>query len=402
VGEWSAAARTAIERCRLLAECTEVPGRISRTYLSPPMKEVHALIGNWLTAAGCEVRIDAVGNLRAMRNAKQKGATFVIASHLDTVPDAGAFDGILGVVLGVALLENLAGRALPYAIELIGFSEEEGVRFGVPFIGSRATVGSLDASLIERISSAIRDFGLDPARIPEARLPANVAGYLEFHIEQGPVLEHLGLPLGIVESIVGQSRLMLHFEGQANHAGTTPMALRHDALAGTAEWIGAVERIAGEIQQLVATVGLVTVEPGAGNVIAGAGHASLDLRHASDEVRQCGVRRILEAADAIAQRRGLGLRIEARLDQSAVAMDAGLTARLLRAANAEGIPAHCMTSGAGHDAMILAPHFAAAMLFVRSPGGISHHPSEAVNVEDVEAALACGSRFLVDLERDYA
>jgi len=328
--------------------------------------------------------------------------TFVIGSHLDTVPDAGAFDGILGVVLGVALLENLAGRGLPYAIELIGFSEEEGVRYGVPFIGSRAVVGSLDACLIERISGAIRDFGLDPARIPDAKLPPNVFGYLEFHIEQGPVLEHLGLPLGVVDGIAGQSRLMLHFEGNANHAGTTPMALRHDALAGAAEWIGAVERIAHEVRELVATVGRIAVEPGAGNVIAGAAHVSLDVRHASDETRRRGVRSILEAAQAIAQHRGLSLRTEPCLDQSAVAMDAELTARLWRATAAEGIPAHSITSGAGHDAMILAPHFPAAMLFVRSPGGVSHHPDETVNVEDVEAALACGSRFLADLERQYA
>jgi allantoate deiminase len=436
MGRWDSAARMALERCRLLAGYTEEPERITRTYLSAPMKEVHALIAGWLVEAGCEVRIDAVGNLRAaacgadplvragppgpaLRQPNQYQAsskrpmrasaadqgvrpTFVIGSHLDTVPDAGAFDGVLGVVLGVALLEDLADHALPYAIELIGFSEEEGVRYGVPFIGSRAVVGTLDGSLIERISGAIRDFGLDPARIPEAKLPGNVFGYLEFHIEQGPVLEHLGLPLGVVDGIAGQSRLMLHFEGKANHAGTTPMALRHDALAGAAEWIGAVERIALETPRLVATVGRIAVEPGAGNVIAGAAHVSLDVRHASDETRQRGVRSILEAAETIAQRRGLGLRVEPCLDQNAVAMDADLTARLWRAAAAEGLPAHSMTSGAGHDAMIIAPHFPAAMLFVRSPGGISHHPDEAVNVEDVEAALTCGSRFLADLERDYA
>jgi len=439
MGKWGVFARTAVERCRLLASYTEEPGRITRTYLSPPMKEVHAHIARWLTDAGCEVRIDAVGNLRATCRADplvrgrppgrpprdhpeqmslaMSGSggtradqrirpgvrpTFVIGSHLDTVPNAGAFDGVLGVVLGVALLEDLAARALPYDLELIGFSEEEGVRYGVPFIGSRAVVGSLDADLVSRISPAIRDFGLDPALIPEAKLPGNVCGYLEFHIEQGPVLEHLGLPLGVVDCIAGQSRLMLHFEGKANHAGATPMALRHDALAGAAEWIGAVERIAREVPQLVATVGRVTVDPGAGNVIAGAAQATLDVRHISDEVRQRGVRSILEAAEAIAGRRGLGLRTELSLDQSAVAMDAELTARLWRANTAEGLPAHSMTSGAGHDAMIIAPHFPAAMLFMRSPGGISHHPDEAVNVEDVEAALACGSRFLADLERDYA
>jgi len=409
MGRWREAARTAVERCRLLANCTEEPERITRTYLSTPMKEVHALIGGWLQEAGCAVRIDAVGNLRATKSgagpngpALRPAPTFVIGSHLDTVPNAGAFDGILGVMFGVALLEDLAGRALPYAIELIGFAEEEGVKYGIPFIGSRATVGSLDENLIERISPAIRDFGLDPARINEAKLPINVFGYLEFHIEQGPVLEHSGLPLGIVDAIAGQSRLMLHFEGKANHAGTTPMALRHDALAGAAEWIGAVERIAQDIRNLVATVGRITVEPGAGNVIAGAAHVSLDVRHAFDEVRRRGLQSILEASEAIAERRGLGLRTEARLDQSAVAMDADLTAKLERAVAAEGFSTHRMTSGAGHDAMILAPHFPTTMLFVRSPGGISHQPDETVHIEDVEAALACGSRFFADLERDYA
>jgi allantoate deiminase len=403
MSRWSSAARTAVERCRQLATYTEKPGRITRTYLSPPMKEVHTLIAKWLTDTGCEVRIDAVGNLRAiLPSARPEAPIFVIGSHLDTVPDAGAFDGILGVVLGIALLEVLAARALPYAIELIGFSEEEGVRYGVPFIGSRSAVGSLDADLIDRISPAIRDFGLDPARIPDAKLPGTVFGYLEFHIEQGPVLEHLNLPLGVVDGIAGQSRLMLHFEGKANHAGTTPMALRHDALAGAAEWIVAVERIAHESSQLVATVGRIAVEPGAGNVIPGAAQASLDVRHISDEIRQRSVRSILEAAEAIAKRRGLGLRTQLSLDQSAVAMDAALTARLRRAAAAEGLPAHSMTSGAGHDAMIIAPHFPATMLFMRSPGGISHHPGETVNVEDVEAALTCGSRFLIDLEHDHA
>jgi allantoate deiminase len=436
MGKWSEAARAAVERCRQIANCTEEPGRITRTYLSPPMREVHALISSWLTAAGCSIGIDAAGNLRATRAAASScGAdplvrgrrprrplqdhvasggsrgtradqgvrpTFVIGSHLDTVPNAGAFDGILGVILGAAVLEDLVGRALPYAIELIGFSEEEGVRYGVPFIGSRATVGTLDATLIGRISGAIRDFGLDPARLPEAQLPGNVFGYVEFHIEQGPVLEHLGLPVGIVEAIAGQSRLMLHFEGRANHAGTTPMLLRHDALAGAAEWIGAVERIAREIPHLVATVGRIAAEPGAGNVIAGAAQASLDVRHASDETRQCAVRSILEAAEAIAQRRGLKLRAEPCLDQRAVAMNPQLTAKLERAVSAEGFPAHRMTSGAGHDAMILAPQIPSTMLFIRSPGGISHSPAETVRVQDVEAALACGSRFLAGLERDLA
>jgi allantoate deiminase len=224
-------------------------------------------------------------------------------------------------------------------------------------------------------------------------------GYLEFHIEQGPVLESLNLPLGVVTSITGQSRLEVKFEGKANHAGTTPMHLRRDALAGAAEWIGAVEREAAATPSLVATVGKIEAQPGAGNVIAGSVRLSLDVRHTMDEVRAEAVKHLLDSARQIAERRGLVASSELRLDQAAVAMDARLIEMLGCAVRAGGYTEHRMHSGAGHDAMVMAERMPAAMLFLRSPGGISHHPDEAVLEEDVAAALATGLHFFDQLER---
>jgi len=386
-----------IARCQALAECTEEPGFTTRTFLSEPMHEVHARLGRWMEQAGMAVRIDSAGNLRGVYAAARESAPrFFVGSHLDTVPRAGAFDGILGVVMGVALVEALGGRRLPFHLEVVGFSEEEGVRFGVPFIGSRAFIG--DPVKDTCIAEAIRAFGLDPAQITDARYPGETLGYLEFHIEQGPVLEHLDVPLGIVETIVGQSRLEVRFDGHANHAGTTPMHLRRDALAGAAEWIAAVEREARAVKGLMATVGSLGVEPGAVNVVAGSARASLDVRHPDDGYRKGAVERLLGCAAQIADRRGLTVHSELRLDQPAVALDLDLVQMLERAASAAGCAPHRMSSGAGHDAMIVAPHMPAAMLFLRSPGGISHHPSESVLPEDVAAALAVGARFLDELE----
>jgi len=290
-----------IERCWQLATHTEEPGYITRTFLSEPMHRVHADLRAWMEQAGMSVQVDAAGNLRGYYcGAKADAPKLIVGSHLDTVPHAGAFDGILGVVLGVALVNALSGRRLGFGIEVVGFSEEEGVRFGFPFIGSGALVGSLDNALLARrdtdgvsVADAIRAFGLNPAAIGEARLTAETLGYLEFHIEQGPVLESLNLPLGVVTSIAGQSRLEVKFEGKSNHAGTTPMHLRRDALAGAAEWIGAVEREAVAVPSLVATVGKIEAEPGAGNVIAGSVRMSLDVRHTKDEVRAGAVKHLL-------------------------------------------------------------------------------------------------------------
>jgi allantoate deiminase len=348
-----------------------------------------------------QVRLDAVGNLRGLYPADRGDAwRLIIGSHLDTVRDAGAFDGILGVVLGVAFVQRLAGRRLPLALEVIGFCEEEGVRFGIPFIGSRALAGTLDPAVLEHrdddgcsVREAIVAYGLDPTALRDAIMEHRTAGYVEFHIEQGPTLDALQLPLGVVNAIVGQSRFLVTFVGSANHAGTTPMGSRRDALAGAAEWIALVEGEAKSVPGLVATVGRLDVLPGAANVIPGECRATLDLRHPVDEARLKAATRLTEVAREIAIRRGLSVYVESQLDQPAVRMDAPLRERLERAVARCGYPVHVMASGAGHDAMVLARELPTAMLFLRTPGGISHHPDETVEEGDVAAALAVGDAF---------
>jgi allantoate deiminase len=405
--EVDARATEIVARCRALAACTDQPGVITRTFLSPAMRDAQALLADWMTQAGMTVRVDAAGNVRgaypAVPAASTGGetATLVIGSHLDTVPCAGAFDGPLGVLVGVALVEALDGRRLPFAIEVIGFSEEEGVRFGVPFIGSRALAGTIDDHLLDtrdrdgvRVRDAIAGFGLDVANLAEAQVRPPHVGFLEFHIEQGPVLDDAGESLALVDAIAGQSRLEVAFTGVAAHAGTTPMRLRRDGLAAAAEWIAAVEREAHERPALVATVGRLQVEPGAGNVVAGRCLASLDVRHADDRVRGAAVDALRTAAQRIGAARGIDVAATLLLDQPAVPMDSTLLAALDHAGRRAGLVLRRMTSGAGHDAMVMARAMPAAMLFVRSPGGVSHHPDESVSGEDVAAALRVGLHAL--------
>jgi allantoate deiminase len=405
-----ALAREVVEWCRSLATCSEQPSGTTRTFLSAPMRVVHERLTGWMQELGMDVGVDAAGNLRGVHAAVGRTAAphLLVGSHLDTVPDAGAFDGILGVVLGVALIALLKGRRFPFAIEIIGFSEEEGVRFGVPFIGSRALVGDLDATLLARrdargvsVADAITQFGLDVAQVGDARSTVQSIGFVEFHIEQGPVLESLNLPLGIVTAIAGQSRLTVTFRGAAAHAGTTPMALRRDALAGAAEWIVDVERDAAVQPGLVATVARLQVEPGATNVIAGECRASLDVRHASDDARAAAVDRLLNAAHEVGTRRRLEVDVARTLDQPSVPMNEALRSALERSVRDCGLPVHRMGCGAGHDAMILAGRMPAAMLLLRTPGGISHNPAENVSEDDVAAALRVGCRLLDTLERSF-
>jgi len=403
-------AEEVIARCRKIATFSEDQAGTRRTFLSAPMRDCYREIARWLEPLGIPVRVDAAGNLRVSYPAAQSSAPrLLVGSHLDTVPKAGAYDGILGVMLAITLLEVVRGQDLPFEIEVVGFSEEEGVRFGVPFIGSRALVGRLDAELLKvedgrgiSVRKAIEEFGLNPAEIPQARLDqtaenAGYLGYIEFHIEQGPVLEELGLPLAAVESIAGQSRLELTFLGRSNHAGTTPMHLRYDALAGAAEWITAVENRARSVTGLVATVGKIEARPGATNVIAGETRVTLDVRHGSDEIRTQAVKDLVEQAQEIARRRGLTSQWKTLLEQPAVAMDSFLVSEIERAIAKTGVAPHRMVSGAGHDAMILAEKIPAAMIFLRTPGGISHDPAESVAVEDVEKAIECGLHLLDQL-----
>jgi allantoate deiminase len=368
------------------------------------MRDCHRELTKWLAGTGAEVIVDAAGNLRAFYAAEARAPRLLLGSHLDTVPNAGAYDGVLGVVLAVSLLEALEGRRLPFAIEIVGFSEEEGVRFATPFIGSRALVGTLDEQFLNcqdrngiSIRTAIKDFGLDPEQIPRAVISENTLAYLEFHIEQGPVLESLGQPLGIVEAIAGQTRMEFTFIGRANHAGATPMHLRHDAIAAAAEWILSVESSAQGDPGLVATVGQIEATPGATNVIAGQARVSLDLRHRSDEIRLRAAAALARLAEEIAGRRGLAVQSSELLSQRAVEMDPVLICEIGNAMRSVGCPPHRMISGAGHDAMILAERVPAAMIFLRTPGGISHDPSESVMTEDVAKAIECGLHLLEQL-----
>jgi allantoate deiminase len=382
---------------------TEEPNRTTRRFLTPPVREVHAHMRNRMESLGMTVRTDAAGNLRGLwQPPGANGAKrLILGSHIDTVPNSGAFDGVLGVTLALEWLALAQELKLPLAIEIIAFSEEEGVRFGVPFLGSRAVAGRFDPALLAlkdaegiTLEQAIRDFGLDPDLIGDAALDADVLGFVEIHIEQGPILESENLSVAAVTAIVGQSRLTLEFCGHANHSGTTPMRLRRDALAGAAELITAVESFARGTDGLIATVGKIEVEPNASNVIAGVARASLDVRHADDRARKAAVESLLAQAHAIARRRELRLQVAQQMDQPAVPMDERLTAYLVGAIAAAGLPDKQMPSGAGHDAMVMAARVPAAMLFLRSPGGISHHPDETVREEDVEAALNVGLRFL--------
>lgn len=396
------AARRVIARCREIATYTEVPGETYRPFLCGSARSVQDLLRGWMRHAGMEPRLDDAGNVRAVYPGILAGASrLLIGSHLDTVPNAGAFDGILGVVLGVAVVEELRGERLPFDVEVIGFSEEEGVRFARPFLGSLALAGMLEPHLLAltdrtgvSVENALRTFGLDPSRLHSAAAGQPAMGYLEIHIEQGPVLDSEDRELGVVDTIIGQTRLLLTFTGQSNHAGTTPMTLRRDPVAAAAAWIGLVEAKARTTDGLVATVGRLEASPGADNVIAGKVTATLDVRHAEDRTRTEAVEELKESAEAAARKRGVALVVETTLEQAAVPMASGMTEALAASAERAGYTAKRMTSGAGHDAMVLAERMPAAMLFVRSPGGVSHHPEERVLEGDVAAAIATVMDFM--------
>jgi allantoate deiminase len=366
------------------------------------VRAVHALLRERMEAMGMTVSVDAAGNLRSRWQPPYAiGKRLIIGSHIDTVPNAGAFDGVLGVTLALECAEIAQELKLPLPIEIIAFSEEEGVRFGLPFIGSRAAAGRFDPDLLKlkdaegmTLADVIRNFELDPGEVGNAAVGEDALGFFEVHIEQGPVLESEDLRLAAVTAIVGQARHTLTWTGQANHAGTTPMNLRRDALAGAAQWIIAVESLAQRTDGLVATVGHVDVEPNAGNVIAGAVRVSLDVRHPDDAARKTAVEALLAQAGAFAARRDLNLAYTRQMDQPAVPMDERLTAFVAEAIELTGLPVKRMPSGAGHDAMVMAACVPTAMLFLRSPGGISHHPDETVLEEDVAAALGVCRKFL--------
>jgi allantoate deiminase len=401
----SSAGHKVIEDCIAISRFTEESGRITRRYLRPQTKLVHAFLQARMESLGMSVTVDAVGNLRGALPCPRKNAKrLLIGSHIDTVPNAGAYDGVLGVVAGIALIESLQDTVLPYEIEVIAFSEEEGVRFHKPFLGSKALVGEFEDSFLDlvdedgiTVADVIEEFGLSVHQIPAARYAANAAAYFEIHIEQGPVLESLNLPLGVVTAIVGQTREEITWTGHANHAGTTPMHLRRDALAAAAELLVAAEKLAKLEDGLTLTVGNINAKPGVGNVVPGLVKHSLDIRHAQDAVRLRVLDAVNREARDIASRRNVQVSFHPNIEIKAVAMAPSLVDLLAESANACGHTVHRMVSGAGHDAMVIAPHLPSVMLFLRSPGGLSHHPEEGVIEQDLVAGLQVAREFLIRL-----
>ena len=374
-------------------------GRLTRGFAGSAMARANELVGTWMAEAGMAVRVDAARNLVGhLPGTDPEAGTLLLGSHLDTVRDAGAFDGPLGVLAAIAAVARLRAEdvGLPFSVDVLGFSDEEGLRFGTAYLGSRAVAGTLDGAQLDMRDAdgvSVREaLGGDVAAA--SRRGERLLGYCELHIEQGPVLEQRGAPVAVVEAIAGATRAELAFTGRAGHAGTVPMALRHDAACAVAELVLAVESAARAQPGLVATVGRLAVEPGAPNVVPGAATASLDVRHAEDAVRAAAVARIRSAAQEIADRRGVALAWEDRLDTPAVAMDPRLSDLLAGAAAALGRPDIRLPSGAGHDAVALSALTPVAMLFVRCAGGVSHHPDESVEVADVAVALDVLDRFL--------
>ncbi len=399
-------AEETLRRCHVISGLSEVVGETTRTFLSRPMRECHKLLASWMADLSMQVTVDAVGNIRGLLGSGER-PRLLVGSHLDTVPCAGAYDGVLGVCLALAILEALQGTTLPFDVEVLGFSEEEGIRFRSPFLGSLALVGRLDSTHLGlqdaagcTVEEAIREYGLDPAEIPRAQLFDRSFAYIEFHIEQGPVLDLAGEALSVVSAIAGQSRLECTFDGRANHAGTTPMNLRHDALAGTAEWVLSVEKLAQSIDGLAATVGKLEVNPGAANIIPGQVRASLDVRHEDDAIRMAAVQSMCGEAKSIASRRGLSFQSQNRVNQLTVSMDDRLVRMAEEAMRKLGETPRRMLSGAGHDAMIMAEKVPSIMLFIRSVGGISHHFDEAVYLADVQKAIRVGIQLITDLAQE--
>ena len=415
-------ARTVLERCDLLARCSEEPGRLTRRFATPALDEALALVEGWMRETGLHTRRDPLGNLFGRRPGSGARA-LMLGSHIDTVRDAGRYDGPLGVLVAIACAERLRDADLRVALEVAAFADEEGVRYGTGYLGSSVAAGRFDPLWLERedadgipLADAVRGWGGDPDAIAgAARRPEQLIGYAEVHIEQGPVLDDTGVPVGVVTGIAGQTRARVTFTGRAGHAGTTPMEGRRDALAAAAGWIGAVEseacgathaslaadRIgAAEAEALdrdtglVATVGQIAAEPGAPNVIPGRATASLGVRHLDDAAREQAVAALRDHAARVAAQRGLDVAWNEIQSTPVVPCSPDLSGHLAAAAAEAGHEAPRLASGAGHDAAMMAAITPVAMLFVRCAGGVSHHPDESVSREDVGVAIEVTTRFV--------
>ena len=414
-----------MRRIGALAKISNESGVVTRTFASPAMSRANQLVAGWMRAVGMETHEDAIGNLighyarkaeagkagtgKAEAGKATEAKILLLGSHLDTVRNAGKFDGPLGVLLALACVEKLHQKhlRLPFAINVAGFADEEGVRYQSTYLGSKAVAGRFEPADLKRkdadgisMADAIKNFGGDPAKIKAARLnPKNLIGYLEAHIEQGPVLEKENLALGIVTGIAGQTRARVSFLGRAGHAGTTPMPLRRDALCAAAEFILAVETLARRTPGLVATVGQIKAEPGVSNVIPGEVHLSVDIRHAKDSVRRSAQKAVKTIALKIAARRKIKLDGEVVHETPATACSKYLSGLLEQSVKRHQKRTLRLASGAGHDAAILEQITPVAMLFIRCKNGISHHPGESVKTGDVRVALDVLNDFILRLAK---
>jgi allantoate deiminase len=397
-----------MERCDALARHSELPGGLTRVFLSPQARAATESVLGWMREAGMQAKLDAIGNAAGRYEAERAGAPcLMLGSHLDTVRDAGRYDGMLGVISAIECVHALSARKkrLPFAIEIVGFGDEEGVRFGTTLLGSRAVAGTLEMEVLKMkdakgiaMRDAISEFGLDPQRIAQvARKKGEVLAYAELHIEQGPVLEAEGLPVGVVTAINGFSRLRVTLRGMAGHAGTVPMKLRRDALAGAAECVLATESVAKGHAELVGTVGRIEAKPGAINVIPGEVVFTVDVRAPQDALRNEAVAAIRSRIRKIAQERKLDCEIETLQEFGVTACSPWLMEQMDQAVARQGFPVRRLPSGAGHDGMALGAITDICMLFVRCKGGISHSPLESIT----QADAAAGARVLLDFIENF-
>ena len=396
-------------RIEQLAEISESPDGLTRRYLTPEHRRANNLVAAWMRDAGMAVREDAIGNVIGRYEGERDGLPAVmVGSHLDTVVMAGRYDGMLGVLSGIECARALKeeGTRLPYALEVIGFADEEGARFQSTYLGSRAVAGTFETHVLGHcdqdgisMADAMRTFGLDPDRISDAaRRPDDILAYLEVHIEQGPVLEKENLAVGAVTAISGANRLRVQVSGTPGHAGTVPMVLRNDALVAASECVLAVSQLANGSPQTVGTVGQLAVEGGgASNVIPGSVSFSVDLRAADDGVRRGVVETFEKTVQKIAEKRSVEINIEKVHEADSVECASWIIEQIDEAATSGGGQAFHLPSGAGHDAAAMADITDVGMIFVRCLGGISHAPAESITEEDAIA----GARLLFDVVRNF-
>jgi allantoate deiminase len=386
-----------------LGEISAEPNRLVRLFLTPEHRRAADLVATWMRDAGLDVREDALGTVRGYLSGSGS-RPLLIGSHIDTVVNAGRYDGILGVVAGILAARHIAasGKRLPFGIEVLAFGDEEGSRYVTTLTSSRAVAGVLDPAQLRQtdgdgttLADAIKAYGKDPADIAGAAAPRDALAYVEVHIEQGPALEAAGQPLGVVTAIAGQTYFTVELTGEAGHAGTVPLPLRRDALAGAAEIVQLVESLAHEHSDgVVATVGHLRVTPNASNVIPGGVTFTLDLRTTSDATREAIAARFADRARAVAQRRRLDIVITQTRDTATTPCDPRLQDGLAKAAKAVGCDAPRLGSGAGHDGQAMAKLCPVGMLFVRCRGGISHNPAEHASPHDMGLAIAALIEFI--------